>query len=233
MIKPLLSRLAPLLFLLVFTPAEIHAHGHLAASASGTTLLLLDAENGTMPGTNPETYHLVWRAAGTYPGSQYAGYYSFDQSPRDIYPEDYFSFTALSVDDNDQMLLGSKIWISMSLISGPTGGNFAFWEAGAMSPTHLFPSDGSGGSFDFVLSQWASAGVPDAAQDPWGHIHNRAFTADTPGDYYVQFSLYDSQGQLDPSSNYSFHFVAVPEPGTLTLGLLGAALLIGRKRIRK
>ncbi len=73
--------------------------------------------------------------------------------------------------------------------------------------------------------------------DPYGHIHGRSVSVDTPGDYTVTYILRDSTGTYTDSAPFVVSYTAVaavPEPGTLAL-LAGAGMgaLVLLKRSRK
>lgn len=229
--KTLLTTLALLSLGLI----NLHAHGHLYAGSNGGTLVLFDESNGLMPTINPETYHLVWRSSGPYSGT-----YSLDSAPRPLFDTDFFTFAALEAETGypEGAPLGSQIWIRMTLLSGPTGGTFSFWDTGALAPTKTFLADGSSGAFSYILSEPSTFGVPPELQDPQGHLHGRAFTASLPGEYLFNFQLFDASGlgagggPLIPNSpNYTFQFSVVPEPAAASLTLVGFAIwAISRRR---
>jgi uncharacterized protein (TIGR03382 family) len=186
-----------------------------------------------MPLLNPAVYHLLPRATGTY-----AGTFSLDAAPRDEFQNDFFTFTSLSLDDSypTPAPIGAQVWMKMTILSAPTGAEFSFWESGAVSATSTLSE---GGGFSFTLSEPATFGIPPEEQDPYGHIHGRAFTATTPGDYLIGFQLFDASqlgvdgGPLIESSPvYTFQFSVVPEPGTISCALLGLVLvaLVTRRR---
>lgn len=185
---------------------------------------------------------MIW----TPVGQNYGGYYSLGEIPRYLYPDDYFVFTALSdgqaeLDGPDHAPTGADIWMEISSVTGPTGSHFGYWEAGtsnfSSTPTASLLADGSSLNFRFEISE-PLPGQPADEQDPYGHIHDRGFTVDQPGDYYVTFTIYDESG-LGPdggplaatSEPYTFHFVAVPEPSVLGLGAVALAVA-GWSRLR-
>jgi hypothetical protein len=85
--------------------------------------------------------------------------------------------------------LGSLLVFRMSLVSGPPGGRFVFWETNSTALTGPAISVGTGETATnfFRLSQ--TDGSPTA--DPFGHIHNRRFSATQPGIYQVGFQAID------------------------------------------
>jgi hypothetical protein len=71
--------------------------------------------------------------------------------------------------------------------------------------------------------------------DPYGHIHGRSISVDTPGDYTVTYVLKDTTGTYADSTPFVVSYTAaVPEPGTIAL-LAGAGIgaLVLRMRSRK
>ena len=86
-------------------------------------------------------------------------------------------------------------------VNGPSGGSFAFWEAGATSPTWSRPTgwSGNGQVFPVIL-------------DGDNHVHGRAFTMDRPGTYTVTFRVVDASGNLGPSANMTITFNALQPP---------------------
>jgi hypothetical protein len=78
----------------------------------------------------------------------------------------------------------------MRLISGPAGGHFALWETNSTAITGpaIVLAPGESATNLFRLSQ--TDGSPTA--DPFGHIHNRRFSATRPGVYQVGFQAIDA-----------------------------------------
>ncbi len=150
-------------------------------------------------------------------GQRCGGYYMFDDSARTLFP-DTFSFTAISngeYDDNDfgHAHDGSYIWMEIVSVAGPAGAKFGFWEQGATEPTASFETNQPAGNFQFVLSE----GFDFSGEDPFGHIHGRAWTANKPGDYFVGMRLVDRSTNRPaggpwhtPSPVYTYHFKAGP-----------------------
>jgi len=219
------------LFTLVSPTLE--AHEHLAAGASGTSLVLYLGDQ-PLSISNPTTYHMVWRPENsTFTG--YGGYYSLDEFLPSEYPNDYFTFSSLSDGEAEPSTgnnapTGTLVKMRILSVSGPTGARFGFWDAGRAAgfdtPTASFLADGSSIDFSYTLSE-PLFGVPQLEQDPYGHIHGRGFTADMAGNYTVKFQLYDGSGLnlINDSPEYTFNFTAVPEPGALWL-IIGAATAV-------
>jgi len=82
---------------------------------------------------------------------------------------------------------GSFLQFSLSCLSGPVGGAFAFRDTGATNPS-VSLSPGQTSTNLWRLSE--GAGAPGA--DPCGHLHGRRFTATKPGIYKVGFTAYDT-----------------------------------------
>jgi len=82
---------------------------------------------------------------------------------------------------------GSFLQAQLASVSGPAGGSFSFWEAGATTPTISLQSGATGTNL-FALS----SGDGSPGSDPFGHVHGRRFTATLPGIYEVGFRLFDT-----------------------------------------
>ncbi len=129
-----------------------------------------------------------------------------------------------------------------SVLSGPVGGTFSFFDHGATSPTYnlgVGQSVTSGNLFE-LSDDTLGAGNPGA--DPYGHIHGRRFAVDVPGTYQVGFRIVDTSvngfggGPIQSDSQlYLLNFTAVPEPAAAALmatGLTAAAIAL-RRKLRK
>jgi PEP-CTERM motif len=254
-----------ILFLLLLGLAPHAAytqHLHITAGAidstgngqigAGDTLALI---SGHLSGT---VYPLALRATG----HRYPGYYATESftflalsDGQALGPETGHAST------------GSYLWMEIASVSGPAGAHFGFWDENQFNflttPNLSLLTNSPTGGYKFEISE--PLGIPpappgaitepgglhyiisgattalsiDPGEDPFGHIHNRGFTVDQPGDYFVGFRLYDLStngpggGPIHaPSQIYTFHFQAVPEPGaTLLLGI-GAALAGFHRRRR-
>jgi hypothetical protein len=129
---------------------------------------------------------------------------------------------------------GSFIEVQLFSVAGPSGGTFGFWEAGAVAPTFTLESGGIGGTGMWNLSE----GDGSAGSDPFGHVHGRRFTVDTPGLYTVGFRLLDTStngtggGPIHtPSDLFYMNFEAVPEPGSLAL--MGVGIVLAGWAVRR
>ena len=85
--------------------------------------------------------------------------------------------------------LGSLVLCQMRLISGPIGGRFAFWETNSTAITGpaILLAPGETATNLIRLSQADGS----TGADPYGHIHNRRFSATRPGIYQVGFQAID------------------------------------------
>ncbi len=149
------------------------------------------------------------------------------------------SFTALGATSNSvhnsspfAASLGSFIELRLeTVLSGPAGGTFSFWDHDAItSPTYTLGVGASGTSL-IELSD-VSLGAGTVGGDPYGHLHGRRYAVDLPGDYVVGFRLIDTSVNglggnpiQTPSDLYLLTFHAVPEPSVIALGVLSAAVL--------
>lgn len=167
-------------------------------------------------------FHLLPRPFGQRPAQRCGGYYMLDERPRTLFPNDSFSFTAVSDGQYDANTTGHAhtgawIWMEIVSVSGPAGASFGFWEEGRSfsndTPTKSFAANQPTGNYRFVLSE----GVDEVSEDPFGHIHGRSWTADKPGDYNIGFRLVDLSTSGPgggpwhvPSQVYTFRFRAGP-----------------------
>jgi hypothetical protein len=122
-------------------------------------------------------------------------------------------------------------------VSGPTGGTFSFWQnvVSGTAPTYSFTIGttvaGSLGKWDLtdVTSNVTVNGTTNGSNpplDPFGHVHNRGFTADLPGTYTVSYVLSDAINTgRQASSPFTVTYTVVPEPGSLVALGAGTALL--------
>jgi len=79
-------------------------------------------------------------------------------------------------------------WIHMGMVSatGPAGGELAFWEVNATSPTIRLRVGETGTNLWRISENDGSPG-----SDPYGHIHGRNFTATERGLYIIAFRFVD------------------------------------------
>lgn len=111
-------------------------------------------------------------------------------------------------------LPGADPRVEIVSVAGPAGGFFAFWEAGATSPTWSRPAgwSGNGQVFPVVLGDD-------------NHVHGRAFTMDRPGTYTVTFRVVDAAGAFGPSGNKTIAFHAL-QPPQLSIKAQGADMVL-------
>ncbi len=107
---------------------------------------------------------------------------------------------------------GAGASIELVSVSGPAGGNFAFWEVGATAPTWSRATGWNSGLGNIPVFPVIFNG--DA------HAHGRAFTMDKPGDYTVRFRAVDSIGSYAASANMTIVFRAL-QPPPLAIGISG------------
>ncbi len=104
-------------------------------------------------------------------------------------------------------------------VNPDTGVSYAY-------PNSAPTPDGLPGGFT-----WNDVNGPNTAIDPYGHVHGRSFTVDTPGDYTVSYVLHDASGQQPDSQPFVVSYSAVPEPGAAALfALAGVFFLLVRGR---
>lgn len=152
---------------------------------------------------------------------RYAGFYNTGPT-----------FTALS-STNGGAAPGSFLTAEIVSVTGPAGGQFAFWEGvdqgGGSSPTFSIATGGTGLSHQFALSD-VSEGAGPPGEDPFGHLHGRRFTATEQGTYTVGLRVIDTSvngaggGPIHMPSDVLFmNFAAVPEPSAFALAGLALA----------
>lgn len=223
--KQTLQRLLVLGLLLLAGRTALAQHGHLNAGAVGTSqgdaLSFVNgagfaASSGYVKELTPAT---TGARAGYYTGS--------------------ITFTSLAATVGNggpaagAAALGSFLQYGIVSVAGPAGGQFAFWEEGATTPTISY-GVGYSTSFPALIElSDASNGAGAAGADPFGHLHGRNFTATVPGEYVVGFKLFDTSvngaagGEIHaPSQVLNIKFAAVPEPGVVALFAIGVPLAL-------
>lgn len=198
-------------------------HTHIGAgAASQTPGTPLQFSSGYTAGA---TYHLLAKPVG----QRYGGFYSLDEQPRPVGSlgwSDYFTFIALSDGQSEEdgpfhAATGSELHMEIVSVTGPAGAHFGFWDEnwshGNVTPTKPFATGQPTGSNNtFILSE------PIGDGDPFGHRHNRGWTADVPGAYVVGFRIFDANAIHTPSPIYSFNFQAFAVVSTWTLNGSGS-----------
>lgn len=174
-------------------------------------------------------FHLLPRAVGRRGGGRYV----LDELPRVPHPLDAFSFTVLSpIEDGDPRspANGAIVGVELVSVTGPNGGTFHFWDDNTNSanaePTYaLAANQPVPANTRFFITEDTSN---DPGSDPFGHIHNRLWSADLPGDYVLGFRLVDVSSNAEngqpwhtPSEIYHFRFRAGPRFHPVTTVLAG------------
>ncbi len=223
--KQTLQRLLVLGLLLLAGRTALAQHGHLNAGAVGTSQGdALSFANGAI---FAESSGYVKQLTPATTGAR-AGYYTGS-----------ITLTALPATVANggpaagAAALGSFLQYGIVSVTGPAGGQFAFWEEGATTPTISY-GVGYSTSFPALIElSDASNGAGAAGADPFGHLHGRNFTATVPGEYVVGFKLFDTSvngaagGEIHaPSQVLNVKFAAVPEPGVVALFAIGVPLAL-------
>lgn len=208
------KNLVSILCLAVLLHAAHGQHTHLGAGAANQTAgTPLQFSSGYTAGA---TYHLLAKPIG----QNYGGYYSFDG----------ITFIALSdgqTEDDGPLHAanGSELHMDIVSVTGPAGAHFGFWDENRV-PFYSTPSasfeTGQPTSSNNTFSLTEPLLPPFYDGDPYGHIHNRGWTADVPGDYVVGFRIFDANAIHTPSPIYSFNFQAVAVVSTWTLSRSGS-----------
>lgn len=135
----------------------------------------------------------------------------------------------------DSALPGTKIYLEVTNMEGPPGGEFTFWQTRSNTPSFRVPSGTVNGTNNWKLTD--GSGRPGT--DPYGHRHGRRFAVNLPGTYTVGFTLRDlgtngpGGGPIHaPSQLYRMRFLAQPEPFTPPPALGRATLADGRLTCR-
>jgi len=176
------SKLRPLVSLTLLLTASQSAraqHAHLNAGALSIAQdgQLYFANGADFASSNNYVKTLTYTNGGTYAG-YYQGSITLTALP---------TTSANAGPDPSASAPGSFVQAQLISVTGPAGGSFGFWEAGATGPT-LSLLSGSTGTSLFALS--SGDGAPGS--DPFGHIHGRRFTATVAGIYEVGFKLFDT-----------------------------------------
>lgn len=209
-------------------------------ASGGEPLRIIGANDGTqvIHYLRPRAINSTPRPDGYHPELRGGGYYYLDERPRRIYdvqgnpafdqsgqpvvaPEG-FSLVALSSDPDfpeaGHAHPGALIYCEIVSVVGPPNANFGFWDSQRSyyeaTPTYSLPTNQPTGSPRFAISEGGDA----AGTDTYGHIHDRSWTADKPGDYHVTLRFIDISTNRPgggpwhpPSPNYLYHFKAGPD----------------------
>jgi hypothetical protein len=202
----------------------VHAqHGHLNAGASSTAQgsALVWGNGALFAESSGYVLNMPRATSGVY-----AGYYGSGPTltalPATI---------AYGGPSAGASALGSFLRFQYTLVSGPVGGAFSFWDHGAVVPSESVGVGATSSLYDLSGGDDnPSAGTPGG--DPHGHIHGRRFTADLPGDYVVGFQAFDTSsngtggGNIHmPSGVVNIRFRVIPETSTTVLLGVGGVLL--------
>jgi PEP-CTERM motif len=191
------------------------------------------------------------------------------QFPTDSFSFIALSDGQTQTDGSNYARTGAYLWLEITSVTGPAGAHFGFWDENQASfrttPNISFLTNSPTGGFKIEISEplapppapvgaiteppgnlhYIISGATTALsiasdEDAYGHIHNRGWTVDQPGDYFVGFRLYDLStngpggGPLHvPSQTFTMHFTAVPEPGSVALigaGFVAIAMRRARRR---
>lgn len=207
-------------------------HGHMNAGAKGTEQgSQLAWINGALfVESSGYVGNMLYSHTGTYAGHYNSGP-SLTALPATV---------ANGGPSGSASALGSFLEFRYTVVAGPDGGEFSFWDGGAALPitsmgvgqtSALFPL--SGGEDN------PSAGT--LGGDPYGHLHGRRFSADLAGDYIVAFQVVDTSvnglggGPIHtPSELLNVRFRVVPEPEAVALMGVGlvSVLWMARRKLR-
>ncbi|MEO5913653.1 MAG: hypothetical protein ABIS50_05440 [Luteolibacter sp.] len=196
---------------------------------NGTDIIHYLRPRGVGEQPRPEGYHPELRGGGYYylderPRRVYdaQGSPAFDNLGQPIVADEGFSLVALSSDPDfpepGHAHPGALISCEIVSVTGPQGGSFGFWDAAQSfyygTPTFVLPTNQPTGSRRFIISE----GDDYADADPYGHIHDRAWSANIPGGYFVTIRFIDISTNRPggspwhtPSRNYVYHFKAGPD----------------------
>jgi len=168
--------------------AQAHDHLDVGLAAGNPTRLALTGKTSQLA-----TYFPLGEAPSAYLASFPGGAYAC-------------ALTFSAFDNTSPPPLGAMVRIEILSVTGPTGGSFSFWEAGATAPTSTRPSG------------WTAAGADQpaffASEDGtgYGHLHGRVFTTNRPGVYDVTFRVVDTLGRYPASVPVVVRFTAIAPP---------------------
>lgn len=171
-------------FGLAFLGPVLSAHSHIDVQATPSgQLLLVGATSETMVYVPPGEPFTLY--APQFPGGYYA--------------------TELTFSSEDPLTPNALPRIQLLSVSGPAGASFAFWEAGATSPTWARAAGwtASGTDHPDLITYEDESGV--------GHIHGRLFTATHPGAYTIAFRAVDGTASAPRTAS---------EPHVITIEVL-------------
>lgn len=189
-----------LLSALCLTALPLLAHDHIEIGLDAATQSQLAVVAG--PSQELATYFPQGEAPSydtqNFPGAAYASILTFS------------AFDAYSAPPE----LGAVVRIDVVSVTGPEGGTFSFWEAGATTATFTRASGWTSSPSDapsFFASEDGTG---------WGHIHGRVFSTNKPGVYDVTFQAVDATGEYASSNTFTIRFTAITPP-QLAINLQG------------
>jgi hypothetical protein len=208
------------LLLVIGAPRSAAAHEHLAAgaatSAAGAALIFVNAAN--YAAESGYVIPMEVAESGRFAGTHHAELTLICQA---IDPD-------LGGPAPFHPVAGTRVEAVIETVQGPTGGVFAFWEAGDPVASITAPVGQTNGTSRFPVSE--NDGAPDA--DPHGHVHGRNFSGTAPGLYRVGFRFIDTAGNgpgggplHPPSERFFLHFQAGITLAGITAGPAGPQLL--------
>jgi hypothetical protein len=173
-------------FFIAIAPLQAHDHVEVGKATSASTQLAMSGPSYQLavyvPKGEPFSGYMP-----QFPGGYHAAELTFTTDVNALFA---------AADANPRIDLVS--------VSGPAGGNFSFWEAGATQPSWT------------RMSGWSSAqgNIPSFMVIIGGdiHVHGRCFTMDKPGTYTVTFRAVDAAGKFTTSSNKTITFKAQQPP---------------------
>ena len=245
--KRLLKLGASALLLLAGT-SQAHDHIAVGVNASGQLQLFTSAGVAITQPNISTIYHLCPRPTGQRYGRFYTIEEQVRVLyPNDYFVFIAYSDGQTQYDGTNHAATGAYIWAEIASVTGPSGAHFGFWDENrsffSTTGDISFTCNSPTGNYKFEVSEpltqpTAPGGaitetysnlhyiIPssvtklkvDSGEDPYGHIHNRGFTVDRAGDYYVGFRFHDlggngaGGGPLHASSQiYYVHFQAGPD----------------------
>ncbi len=194
------------------------AHDHIAAGVVSTSPgAALALYGSTISGSlNTAQYHMLVEP----PGNRYAGYYALDEQPRALFPNDYFTFSALSdgqtqLDGPLHAHTGAYLWMEISYVTGPAGAHFGFWDENESflrtTPNIQFTTNTPTGNWKFEITQPLSQpAAPGGSISESGGLHYII-----PGSAPA-FSSFDQNE--DPYGHAHDRGFTVDQPGTYHVG---------------
>jgi hypothetical protein len=172
------------------------------------SVVSLSAHDHIEVGVDPEEPE---RLALSGPGYQLALYVPRDEPYLPQFPGGWHACELTFTTETNALhgAVGANPRIEIVSVQGPAGGNFAFWEVEANSPTWMLPAGwiGTGAAFPVIFNGDS-------------HAHGRAFTMDKPGTYTVTIRAVDAAGKFGASANKTITFVA-QQPPRLSIGMVG------------